>query len=245
MPKFKVSYAPSVRRLPSYLLLAKQAMDHGDDYISGTLIAMELNLEPIQVRKDLSITGIAGKPKRGYPVAPLIAAIESYLNWDTRVDAVVVGAGNLGNALSGFPGFRQHGLYIVAGFDTDPAKIGGSIHGSPVYAMEELGARVRALGVTVAILTVPSAMAQDVATVLAGAGVDAIWNFTNVKLKLPEGVVVQNEDLSSGYAMLSMKRRIKSAIAGGDALALGSGAIAASDEPDDFDEPDPADDADR
>ncbi len=70
MPKFKVSYAPSVRRLPSYLLLAKQAQEHGDEYISGTVIALELNLEPIQVRKDLSITGIAGTAT---PLSPLSA----------------------------------------------------------------------------------------------------------------------------------------------------------------------------
>lgn len=217
MPKFKVSYAPSVRRLPSYLLLAKQAQDHGDEYISGTLIALELSLEPIQVRKDLSITGIAGKPKRGYPVVPLISAIESYLNWDKRVDAIVVGAGNLGSALSGFPGFKQHGLYIMAGFDADPAKVGSKIHGSPVYPISELAERIPAMNIAVAILTVPSTNAQDVATILVAAGIKAIWNFTNVKLKVPDDVVVQNEDLSSGYAMLSMKRRIKSALMMDDA----------------------------
>lgn len=212
MPKFKVSYAPSVRRLPSYLLLAKQAQEHGDEYISGTLIALELSLEPIQVRKDLSITGIAGKPKRGYPVVPLISAIESYLNWDKRVDAIVVGAGNLGSALSGFPGFKQHGLYIVAGFDADGSKVGGKIHDSPVYPISELAERISTMNIAVAILTVPSTNAQDVATILVSAGIKAIWNFTNVKLKVPDDVVVQNEDLSSGYAMLSMKRRIKSAL---------------------------------
>jgi len=217
MPKFKVSYAPSVRRLPSYLLLAKQALEHGDEYISGTLIAMELNLEPIQVRKDLSITGIAGKPKRGYPVVPLIGAIESYLNWDKRVDAIVVGAGNLGSALSGFPGFKQHGLYIVAGFDADASKIGSKIHDTPVYPIGQLAERISSLGINVAILTVPSTNAQDVATTLVSAGIKAIWNFTNVKLKVPDDVVVQNEDLSSGYAMLSMKRRIRSALLSDDA----------------------------
>lgn len=217
MPRFKVSYAPSVRRLPSYLLLAKQAQDHGDEYISGTLIAQELNLEPIQVRKDLSITGIAGKPKRGYPAIPLIDAIEAYLNWNTRVDAVVVGAGNLGSALSGFPGFKQHGLHIVAAFDADQSKTGKRIHETPIYPIDQLAERIAELGLEVAILTVPSVNAQDVASKLIAAGIKAIWNFTNVKLKLPEGIVVQNEDLSSGYAMLSMKRRISSALASDDA----------------------------
>lgn len=216
MPKFKVSFAPSIRRLPSYLLLAKQAQDSGDEYISGTLIATELNLEPIQVRKDLSITGIIGKPKKGYPVSPLIAAIESYLNWDKRVDAIVVGAGNLGNALAGFPGFKQHGLHIIAGFDSNPDKAGSDIHGAPVYPMTQLYQKLKTMDVTIAILTVPSDFAQDVANELVSAGIDAIWNFTNVKLKVPSNVVVQNEDLSSGYAMLSMKRRIRKAIIEGE-----------------------------
>jgi redox-sensing transcriptional repressor len=101
-----------------------------------------------------------------------------------------------------------HGLFIVAAFDVDTAKAGLTIHDTPVYPIEELADRVSKLGVTVAILTVPSANAQVVASTLASAGITAIWNFTNVKLKVPEDIVVQNEDLSSGYAMLSMKRRI-------------------------------------
>jgi redox-sensing transcriptional repressor len=209
MNRRKVSYAPSVRRLPSYLLIAKQAFDAGDEYISGTLIAGELSLEPIQVRKDLAITGISGRPKRGYPVGPLITAIESYLNWDRRVDAVLVGAGNLGSALVGFPGFKQHGLHIIAAFDADPGKTGKVIHGASIYAMEDLGTRIPELGVLMAVLTVPSTMAQAVADQMAAAGIKAIWNFTNVKIKVPEDVVVQNEDLSSGYAMLSMKCRMR------------------------------------
>lgn len=210
MTKCKVSYAPSVRRLPSYLLIAKQALEHGDEYLSGTLIAQELNLEPIQVRKDLAITGVVGKPKRGYPVQPLIAAIESYLRWDRTVDAVVVGAGNLGSALCGFPEFKAHGLNIVAAFDADPRKAGMRIHETPVFSIQEMEARMQALGVKVAILTVPSTGAQDIASRLAAVGINAIWNFTNIKLKLPDTIVVQNEDLSSGYAMLSMKNRMRS-----------------------------------
>ncbi len=210
MTKCKVSYAPSVRRLPSYLLIAKQALEHGDEYLSGTLIAQELNLEPIQVRKDLAITGVVGKPKRGYPVQPLIAAIEAYLQWDRTVDAVVVGAGNLGSALCGFPEFRAHGLNIVAAFDADPKKAGSRIHETPVFPIQDIQTRLPGLGVKVAILTVPSSGAQDVASSLVTAGINAIWNFTNVKLKLPDTIVVQNEDLSSGYAMLSMKSRMRS-----------------------------------
>ncbi len=75
----KVSFAPSIRRLPSYLHIIQHAQSNGDQFISGTVIATELNLEPIQVRKDLAITGIIGKPKKGYPVNELVTAIEHFL----------------------------------------------------------------------------------------------------------------------------------------------------------------------
>lgn len=202
--KTKVSFAPSVRRLPQYLHIIRNAQLAGDDYISGTVIAQELHLEPIQVRKDLAITGIIGKPKKGYPVGALVRAIEHYLGWDIVQNGVLVGTGNLGSALIGYPDFERHGLKFVAAFDTDPQKIGQKVHGVPVHAMGELASIVRELGVTVAVLTVPSPMAQATAESLAGAGIKAIWNFTNTKLKLDPEIVVQREDLSSGFALLSV-----------------------------------------
>src|SRR5512140_2189682 len=135
MAKVKISYAPSVRRLPSYLHIIRQAERNQDFYISGTVIAQELNLEPIQVRKDLAITGIIGKPKKGYPVDALIAAIEHYLGWDESHEAILVGAGNLGSALMGYQEFQLHGLRIAAAFDTDPSKVGVKIHGVTIRSM--------------------------------------------------------------------------------------------------------------
>jgi len=134
----KISYAPSIRRLPSYLHIIRAFQRTGEPYISGTWIANELNLEPIQVRKDLAITGVVGKPKKGYPVEQLIAAIEHYLAWDIEQKAMIVGAGNLGSALMGYQEFRNHGLNIVAAFDNDPSKVGTSIHQVPVYPMDQL-----------------------------------------------------------------------------------------------------------
>jgi len=204
MTKTKVSFAPSVRRLPSYLHIIRQAQRNGDYYISGTVIATELNLEPIQVRKDLAITGIIGKPKKGYPVEALIAAIEHYLGWDETHEAVLVGAGNLGSALMGYQEFQLHGLHMIAAFDTDPAKVGGKVHGVPVLSMDSLEENIKLLKAEIAILTVPSPFAQATAEILVRAGITSIWNFTNVKLKVPDEVVVQREDLSSGYALLSV-----------------------------------------
>lgn len=204
MTKTKVSFAPSVRRLPSYLHIIRQSQRNGDYYISGTVIAMELNLEPIQVRKDLAITGIIGKPKKGYPVEALIAAIEHYLGWDESHEAVLVGAGNLGSALMGYQEFQLHGLNMIAAFDTDPDKVGGKIHGVPILSMDSLEENIKLLKAEIAILTVPSPFAQATAEILVRTGITSIWNFTNTKLKVPDSVVVQREDLSSGYALLSV-----------------------------------------
>jgi redox-sensing transcriptional repressor len=207
--KRKIPAAPSVRRLPSYLLTIRQLQNEGWEYISGTYIAQELNLEPIQVRKDLSITGIIGKPKKGYPVDNLISSIEHFLGWDETQDAVLVGVGNLGTALLGYEEFRLHRLNIVAAFDTNSRKIGSRIHGVPVLPVDTIDVQIGSFGVKTAILTVPSSFAQETADRLVRAGIEAIWNFTNVKLKAPEHVVVQKEDLSSGYAMLCVMRRAK------------------------------------
>jgi redox-sensing transcriptional repressor len=202
MTKQKIPAVPSIRRLPSYLHLIRQAESEGAEFISGTLIAKELHLEPIQVRKDLAITGIVGKPKRGYPVVPLIAAIEHFLDWDNKKNAVIIGAGNLATALTGYQQFKMHGLNFVGAFDTSAEKIGKQIHGVTVYHIDELSELAKKLGATIAVLTVPSEFAQESADRVVKAGIKAIWNFTNRKLKLPDDVVCQREDLTSGYAIL-------------------------------------------
>ncbi|MHB9292095.1 putative redox-sensing transcriptional repressor [Hollandina sp. SP2] len=201
MAKQKIAAAPSVRRLPLYLQLARQARQEGIQYISGTFIAQELNLKPIQVRKDLGITPIIGKPKKGYPVEPLIRAIECFLGWDTTREAVLVGAGNLGTALLGYQKLQDHGLLVVAAFDSNPEKIGSPIHQVPVFSVETLESKILTLSIKNALLTVPSHAAQGITEILIKAGIEGIWNFTNTKLKVPDNIVVQKEDLSSGYAM--------------------------------------------
>jgi redox-sensing transcriptional repressor len=200
--KPRITAAPSIRRLPSYLYVIKRLQQKGDEYISGTAIAQELNLEPIQVRKDIALTGITGKPKKGYSIASLITAIERFLCWDSIQDAVLVGAGNLGTALIGHREFQIHGLNIVAAFDKNPRKYGTMIHGVTVLPADTMEIQIHNFGVKIAILTVPSAAAQETSNTLMRAGIEGIWTFTNVQLKVADNVVVQKEDLSSGYAML-------------------------------------------
>ena len=185
-------------------------MDFLTEYISGTVIAAEQNLEPIQVRKDLAITGIIGKPKKGYPVNELIEAIESYLGWNLRHCAIVVGAGNLGSALTGYQEFKNHGLNIVAAFDIDPSKVGSSVHGVPIHPFEKIEEIVPRIKAELAILTVPSPFAVSTCESIVKAGIKSIWNFTNIKLKVPEDVQVWREDLSSGYAMLTVMMKLAS-----------------------------------
>ena len=203
----KLASLPTIRRLPSYLHVVEQALREGKHHISGTVIAEELELEPIQVRKDLAITGIAGRPRIGFPVEALIDAIHSFLYWDQHHRAVVVGCGNLGSALMGYAEFARHGLNIVAAFDVNESRIGTLQNGKPVYAMSDMPKRITSLGASIALLTVPSSEAQAVAESIIDAGITAIWNFTNIKLKVPPQVMVEKEDLSSGYAVLSVKIR--------------------------------------
>jgi redox-sensing transcriptional repressor len=120
-----------------------------------------------------------------------------------------VGVGNLGTALGGYQEFQLNGLNIVAGFDKNPEKIGSTVHGIPVFNITTADINIPHWGVRIAILTVPTAQAQDVVDGLVKSGILGIWNFTNTKLEVPSHVVVQNEDLSSGYAMLCMKLRAR------------------------------------
>ena len=209
MKPMKLASLPTIKRLPSYLHVIEAAAREGRQFISGTVIAEELELEPIQVRKDLAVTGIIGKPRIGFPVQELIDAINGFLDWNRVHNAVLVGAGHLGSALLGYAEFPRHGLHIVAAFDPDPAKIGDVINGVPIYSLDELTDQIRSKDVAIAVLTVPSPHAQAVADLLVNCGITSIWNFTNVKIKVPSNVVVQKEDLSSGYAVLSVKMRMR------------------------------------
>lgn len=203
-PVLRVAPLPTIRRMASYLRVLRLARGEGQESISATQIAEELRLESIQVRKDLAYTGITGKPGVGFLVEELIGKIESFLNWDNNTDAVLVGAGHLGGALLGFDAFRRYGLSIVAAFDADPTKVGTQIHGKHVLSMEKLANLIQRMHIRMAILTVTADAAQSVADQLVAAGIEGIWNFVPVTLKVPDQVFVQNEDLFSGLAVLSV-----------------------------------------
>ena len=195
-----------VKRFPLYLRLLHEMAAQGERFASGAVVAKALALDPIVVRKDLSKTGVRGKPRLGFPLAEIIAAIEKFLGWNANTEAVLAGAGRLGSALLGYSGFRHQGFKIVAAFDANPKKR-GKISGIPVYPASQIAETVRRLNVSLGILTVPADQAQSVADAMMAGGVRGIWNFTPVQLFVPADVMVKREDLAASLAVLSHRLR--------------------------------------
>jgi redox-sensing transcriptional repressor len=195
----------SLRRLPKYhhYLIDQEAK--GIRRISSTVIGLDLNCVPVQVRKDLQYTGIVGKPKTGYSVPELILAIETFLGWNNVTEAFLVGAGNLGTALLGHERFSKFGLRIVAAFDTDPNKIGKWVHEKAVMPLSGMNDLAKRMNIHLGIITTPAEVAQSVADEMVKAGIQAIWNFAPVNLKVSDQIIVHNEDLYSSLASLSWK----------------------------------------
>jgi redox-sensing transcriptional repressor len=196
---------PSVRRLPAYLRLLYELRARGRDVVSCTHIADELGLVSVQVRKDLAITGIVGKPKVGYEIPELIAAIEGFLGWNNSRDAFLVGVGSLGAALLGYGGFAEFNLNVVAGFDVDAKKVNKTVRGKEVLPLDKLPGLVKRMHVLIGILTVPAEAAQEVADKMVVAGIRAIWNYTPVSLRVPDTVIVEDVNLASSLAALSSR----------------------------------------
>jgi redox-sensing transcriptional repressor len=196
---------PSLKRLPQYHHYLVDAEAKGTTRISCSAIGRDLGCVPVQVRKDLQYTGIIGKPKTGYSVSELILSIERFLGWNNVNEAFLVGVGNLGTALLGHERFSKFGLRIVAAFDTDPAKVGQWIHQKAVLPLDKLAGLAPRMSILLGIITTPAEAAQAVADEMVKGGIQAIWNFAPVKLKVPEPIIVHNEDLYSTLASLSWK----------------------------------------
>lgn len=207
---------PSIQRLPVYLRFLKEQRERGEQVVSCTRIAEEFGQGSVQVRKDLAITRIPGRPKVGYQVIELIEGIEEFLGWNTKMEAFLVGAGSLGSAILGYDGFVEHGLSIVAAFDVSPQKIGKIIHGCPVYplkSMVEMG-KARPQPIEIGILTVPASVAQDVAGQLVELGTRSIWNYTPARLDLPEDVICEDVKLSASFAVLTSRLKKRTVFQG-------------------------------
>ena len=200
----KKSYAvpePALRRMPCYLAYLKIAGQKGNKYISSTSIAGDMGVDSTQVTKDRSYTGITGKTRVGYEVDLLIDTLEDFLRFRIIDEAFLFGAGSLGTALLHDHGLKQYGLSIVKAFDIDPHVVGHEIGKVFIHHLDDFKL-MREEGVEIGILTVPTQSAQQVANLMIEGGIKAIWNFTPVRIKVPENIVVQNTSLYAHLAVM-------------------------------------------
>lgn len=200
-----------LKRLPGYLAYLKSIPEQGSPNISATALANALGMGEVQVRKDLAMVSDGGRPKIGYQRERLIEDIESFLGYDNTTDAVLIGAGKLGQALLGYHGFEEYGLNILAAFDIAP-QVDKTDAGKPIMPMEKLEGFCRSHKVRMGIITVPAAHAQTVCDQLIDCGIKAIWCFASVHLDAPENILVQYENMATSLAVLSMHLRAKDKI---------------------------------
>ena len=192
-----------LKRLPSYVAYLRTLSDSASPYISATALANALGMGEVQVRKDLAMVSDGGRPKIGYLRESLIEDIEQFLGYDNTTDAVLIGAGKLGQALLGYNGFDAYGLNILAAFDAKPTA-DATEDGKPIYPMDQLESFCRANKVLMGIITVPTAYAQEVCDQLIACGIKAVWNFAPTHLEVPGNILVQNENMATSLAVLSM-----------------------------------------
>lgn len=194
----------SLKRLPLYLSVLQTLNQSNEKYISSGKIAELANENASVVKKDLSfIISKEGKPKLGYEINGLILDIESVLKFQKVQKAIIVGVGKLGTALFHYQGFEKYNLQIVYGFDTDKSIVGTSFKGKEVFDISKINEKLNGSDIKIGIITTPAQFAQTTANLLVKNGIKAIWNFTSENLKLPENIVVKNENLATSLAILS------------------------------------------
>lgn len=198
-----------LKRLPVYLHYIKTLPEHTEN-ISATRMARDLGLGDVMVRKDLAKVSNGGRRKIGHVREDLIVDIEKFLDFNSTTNAIVIGAGKLGQALMDYSGFEASGLHIVAGFDTcTPGKQTNG--GKNIYPMTRLAQFCKDNRISIAIVTVPAESAQDVCDVLVDCGIRAIWNFAPVHLNIPDRIVVQSENLAVSLTALRMQLKSRNA----------------------------------
>ena len=192
----------TLKRLPTYLSYLKALPSEASANISATALAAGLHMGEVQVRKDLALVSDGGRPKIGYNREHLIADIENFLGYGNSNDAVLIGAGKLGRALLGYGGFAEYGLNIVAAFDANDTLIGPTNGGKPIMHLSRLGEVCQRYKIKIGIITVPAEYAQGVCDLLIENGILAIWNFAPKHLNVPDGILVQNENMAASLALL-------------------------------------------
>lgn len=194
----------TLSRLPLYYSYIFKLQKDGVEYVSSSIIAQSLNMNPVLVRKDLaSVSSVEGKPRTGFAVSNLLEDLSDFLGYNNVDEAILVGVGSLGRLLLTNKEFSSLGLNIAIGFDKDPELSGLQIGEKYVLPMEKMEGFVRRSGIKIGIITVPADQAQAVCDQMVKCGILAIWNFAFTLLDVPKSILVKNENLPSSLALLS------------------------------------------
>lgn len=192
-----------IRRLPRYYRYLGELLENGVERISSNDLSKKMKVTASQIRQDLNNFGGFGQQGYGYNVKYLYTEIGKILGLEVDHNIVIIGAGNLGQALANYSNFEKRGFVIKGIFDVNPALKGTEIRGVPVRMMEELPTFVANNDIEIAVLTIPKTNVVDVAKELVANGVKAILNFAHTDLNLPKDVIVENVHLSDSLMRLS------------------------------------------
>jgi len=204
----------TVARLPVYLRALSALADSGRTTVSSEALATASGVGSAKLRKDLSYLGSYGTRGVGYDVQELVLHISRALGLGQRWSVVLVGVGNLGQALAGYGGFDDRGFRIAALLDADPRRTGEVVAGLPIRPLADLDEVVRQEQVSIGVIATPASAAQEVCDRLVAAGVSSILNFAPTVLQVPQGVDVRRVDLSNELQILSFHEHRKAAAAG-------------------------------
>lgn len=192
-----------ISRLPRYFRYLGELKDEGTERVSSQELSDIMQVTASQIRQDLNNFGGFGQQGYGYNVEFLYEEIGKILGLDRKHNLIIIGAGNLGQALVNYVDFERRGFLFKGVFDINPALYGRKIRGIEVQCMEHMGKFVRDNNIDIAVLTVPKTEAAEVAERLISYGIKGIWNFAHVDLKVPEGIQVENVHLSDSLMKLS------------------------------------------
>ena len=192
-----------IKRLPRYYRYLGELMEDGVERISSNELSGRMKVTASQIRQDLNNFGGFGQQGYGYNVKYLHSEIAKILGLDRTHNMIIVGAGNLGQALANYVEFEKRGFKLVGIFDVNPVLEGIAVRGIEIQMISDLPFFLKENNVEIAILTLPKNKAIDMADILIENGIKAIWNFAHVDLDTPDGVIVENVHLSESLMTLS------------------------------------------
>ena len=192
-----------VGRLPVYLRALRHMQAQGQQTTSSQELGDAVAVSAAQIRKDLSQFGEFGKQGAGYNIAFLTGKLREILKVDRVWDVAVVGMGDMGHAIARYQGFANRGFRVAMVFDNNPALIGQKVGEFVIRDTQKMVDTIREAGIKVAMLTVPASAAQEVANQLIEAGVKAILNYAPISLSVPQGVMLQYIDPSTGLQRMT------------------------------------------